>query len=371
MAKRITKKAKAAVLTSLGVKPNSAPQKRGTGVKAKRWVHVDTWVDVLQKEKQWTNPRTPSASERKKVKVLSVRADKCTPSEVAKLTNLEYVRLACYDDALLAPFVEVFRDLEKLVWLSISGLTDALVPELGELEKLRRFELRCQGLSHEGVKVLPDELFGMANLEQLEIHECRITTLPDSVGTLKKLERIMLWQNPNLARLPSAFGTLPELATIDLVAPHALDDAQAFGVLAKLPKLERLRISSRGAPLPRVLGRFPALVSLSAAHFSAVPASIARCTTLRSLDLGWCEDLATLPPEIAKLPALRHLNLYANNSLDFTQAAAVIAKCEYLVSITLPAGGLPAVVYETLRAGGFMQTPNMYGDRWIRGDAVV
>jgi hypothetical protein len=372
MAKRVTKQ-KAAVLASVGVKPNTAPAKRGTVVKAKSWAHVETWVDVLRNEKEWRNPRTPKPKERGTVKAIYLRADRCKPSEVAKLKNLEYVRLACYDDKLLAPFVEMFRDLEKLVWLSISGLKETIVPELGQLTRLRRFEVRGDAVlrKNEGVKVLPDELFGMKNLEQLELHELRITTLPDSVGTLKKLERIMLWQNPKLERLPAALGTLSKLETIDLVAPHALDDVQAFGVLAKLPALGRLRISSGGAPIPDVIAKFPALTSLSAAHFSSVPKAIAKCTRLRSLDLGWCEDLARLPPEIAKLPELRHLNLYANDSLDFVQAAAVIATCAHLVSITLPAGGLPAVVYDTLRAGGFAQTSNMYGDCWIRGDAVA
>jgi hypothetical protein len=372
MAKRSTKQ-KAAVLASLGVKPNTAPAKRGTVVRAKRWTRVETWVDVLRDEKEWRNPRTPKPKERGSVKAISVRADRCKPSEVAKLTNLEYVRLACYDDKLLAPFVEMLRDLEKLVWLSISGLREAIVPELGELARLRRFEVHGDAVfrKNEGVTVLPDELFGMKNLEQLEFHQLRITTLPDSIRSLKKLERLMLWQNPQLQKLPAGLATLQKLATIDLVAPHSLDHAQAFGVLAKLPKLDRLRISSRGAPLPDVIGKFPALTSLSAAHFSSVPKTIARCTKLRSLDLGWCEDLTTLPPEITKLPELRHLNLYANDSLDFTQAAAVIATCAHLVSITLPAGGLPAVVYDTLRAGGFAQTPNMYGDSWIRGDAVA
>lgn len=368
MAKPSTRKV--AALKALGVEPNTAPAKRVPVVKAKRWVRANTWIDALRAEKQWTNPRTPKAAERAKVKVLSVRADKCKPSEIAKLPNLEYVRLACYDDALLAPFVEVLRDLPKLVWLAISGVNE-LVAEVGELRSLRRFDLHGRALfdDTEGVGVVPDEVFGMPNLEQLELHQCRISTLPASIGSLAKLERIMLWQNPRLAVLPPALGTLAKLDTIDIVSPHALDDARAFGVLAKLPRLRRLRYSSSGAPMPTTIGTFPALTSLSVAHASSVPRTIAKCITLESIDLGWCEDLVTLPSELAKLPALRWLNLYANDSLDFAQAASVIAKCEHLESVTLPAN-VPAVVYATLQAGGFAQTGNMYGDRWIRGAEV-
>lgn len=370
MAKRITTK-KAAALKALGVTPNTAPAKRGTVVKAKPRPRVETWVDKLRAEKEWTNPRTPKASERGNVKVLLMRPNKCTPAEVAKLANLEYVRIFSHEDELVAPFVDVLRGLEKLVWLSVTGVRETLVAGLGKLARLRRFDVHGHAMFEDGAQELPEELFGMPRLEELELHGCRISSLPASIGSLAKLQRLLLWQNPRLERLPTGLARLAKLQTIDIVSPHSLDEPHAFGVLAKLPALTRLRYSSRGGAIPDVIGTFPALTSISAAHITSVPTAIAKCTTLESLDLGWCEHLETLPPQIAKLPALRWLNLYGNDSLDFAQAVRVIATCERLESVTLPAGGLPAAMYETLRAGGFAQASNMYGDRWIRGDAVA
>lgn len=77
-----------------------------------------------------------------------------------------------------------FRDCPALVAL----------PDLGALKALRKLDLSdCPSLASVG------DLAGLESLEQLDIYRCKLTTLPVVLGSLKRLRKLLLQENLELA----------------------------------------------------------------------------------------------------------------------------------------------------------------------------
>lgn len=184
----------------------------------------------------------------------------------------------------LAVVDAVERGLESLD-LSGNLLTD-LPRGIG---KLRR-HLRTLRLDRNRFEEFPVALLQLRTLqdgewvgiEELSLASNGLGTLPKEIAKLRSLRRLSLARN-QLDDVPAALAELP-LQTLDL-SGNPLRTFPAGLVAKKNPSLEILRLAETG--------------------IAELPASIARLSKLRELDLRGC-PLSTLPAAITKL---RHLAL--------------------------------------------------------------
>ena len=117
------------------------------------------------------------------------------------------------------------------------------IDEMQALLSRGRLDLRGRGLT-----ALPDDLSPLAEeLRVLELGENALTALPASLGSLRRLLRLVVSDNA-LTALPDAFGDMAELKVLD-VRRNKLREMPPS--LAACTALERLRMASnklRGVP---------------------------------------------------------------------------------------------------------------------------
>ncbi|XP_026460083.1 putative disease resistance protein RGA4 [Papaver somniferum] len=126
-----------------------------------------------------------------------------------------------------------YLDLSRL---SYSRITNAQVDSISQLYNLQTLNLhQCKNvgnilegiaslkslrhlnLSYSDVKVLPDSIVSLTNLQTLDISHCsRIRVLPPNIGSLQNLVSFDFRDTQNLQKLPDSFGELTKLKSLDL-----------------------------------------------------------------------------------------------------------------------------------------------------------
>lgn len=178
------------------------------------------------------------------------------------------------DRALLHP--------QAVTTLSLSGGLEEdthLTEAIGTLENLRIFELSCY-----------------ENLQDL----------PQSIGTLEKLEQIIIDNGTGCSMhliLPETLGKLHKLRSLRLVAAI---DGRSMATGAK--------------PLPASLANLSSLeeLELASCGLSEVPPQIAPLTKLRMLSLQY-NNIHELPAFVGQLRKLKSLNLAGNGGITLPQ----------------------------------------------------
>ena len=124
-------------------------------------------------------------------------------------------------------------------------------------------------------------------------------------------------RSPKLISLPESIGTLDRLEALDLSCSQLLELPDTIGGLKALTSLDLGRCSSLAA-LPAAIGGLGALKQLwlrDCSSLTALPESIGKLGALTRLDLNECSSLTTLPDAIGRLGALMTLNLDGCSSL--------------------------------------------------------
>eukprot|EP00775_Hariotina_reticulata_P003777 gene3777-4036_t len=190
---------------------------------------------------------------------------------------------------------------------------------------------------------LPDPLFQLHGLKQLELADCSgLTSLPSAIGNLQQLTWLDLRGCESLAKLPESIGQLSRLQDLGLARCRGLASLPAE--IGNLQQLTRLKLGGCGslAKLPESIGQLSGLQDLSLAECSGLtslhsdignlqqltrlnlrqcqllpklPESIGRLCVLQHLNLSWCSGLTSLPSEIGDLQQLTWLNLGGCESL--------------------------------------------------------
>lgn len=129
---------------------------------------------------------------------------------------------------------------------------------------------------HLKLGTIPDEVFELTWLEQLDVDNCGLTELSPKIAALKKLQRLDARRN-QLTTLPPEIGKLTSLTALFL---H----------------------SSQLATLPPEIGQLTSLtaLSLSSNQLTTLPPEIGQLTSLTTLHF-FENPLTTLPPEIGQL----------------------------------------------------------------------
>jgi len=200
-------------------------------------------------------------------------------------------------------------ELSKLSDLDVCQCGMTSLPEsLSRAMKLRTLCIRkCSALMS-----LPREL-GQLRLQELRISGCHaLASLPESLGDLPELRLLEFGQSLALTYLPRTLGRARALQTLALYHCKALECLpKSLGGLAALNEL-KINSCPELESLPESLGRLKELRVLSLAGCAALtrlPESLDRLSGLREMNLRGCISLTCLPESLGLLKELRVLNL--------------------------------------------------------------
>ncbi|ELT92244.1 hypothetical protein CAPTEDRAFT_174612, partial [Capitella teleta] len=236
------------------------------------------------------------------------------PDWINHLPNVKH--LSFRDNVLRrTPFTESFGETSTdLKVLDISGNFISGLPEsIGNLKKLEKIQIgsviceleRRHFQNGNWIDQLPSRFSHMTMLKEAYLDENQISELPEDFGRLVNLEFIDLGQN-QLRRLPDSFCQLRSLRVCQL-SKNLLEC------------------------LPENIGELKSLVDLRLDNnqISDVPSSLGELSNLQSLDLF--HNLFTeLPACLSKLTNLVRLDVYENKfEMDWWEVPNIYKRAKY------------------------------------------
>lgn len=254
------------------------------------WMYTLQGLEELHLSGPLTNEFSRSATldslrELKALRVLTLRSNltKIPPSVGDVAAQLQ--RLCIYNEGCK---IQAFSSLKKLTNLTSLELVGC------ELERI------------------PSAVFSLANLQELDLKENKLTTVEEilSLQHCQRLVTLRLWHNA-ISYIPEHVSKLRTLETLDI----------SWNKLRKLPsrlfyctKLRHLDVShNQLTSLPPEVGILQSLQFFSAAFNSleSLPDDLFSCKRLKTLALG-NNRLSTLSPRVANLAQLVRLEIKGN-----------------------------------------------------------
>jgi len=137
------------------------------------------------------------------------------------------------------------------------------------------------GHANKVLKVLPESLGELKNLQELVLDKCKaLEELPSSIGYLTRLVKLSMKECKKVQQLPDSIGSCRALVELDL---------------SKCIELKSLP-SSIGD-----LTNLEDLVMMKCLEIQVLPESIGRCGKLAKLDMTKCIKLTSLPYSVERL----------------------------------------------------------------------
>ncbi|KAF8024667.1 hypothetical protein BT93_F1751 [Corymbia citriodora subsp. variegata] len=245
---------------------------------------------------------------------------RCTPN-LSAFTELEILKLRGCSE--LKQVHSSIGKVKSLISLDLSHCTNLkeLPEEVGELEKLKDLIL-----DHAGIVKIPTSIGSMRKLEKLTASVCQsLREIPSSIGNLSSLRHLNLKGCGLLREIPSSIGGLQYLQDLDFSHSEIEKLPNSIGRLKKLQKLSLLSCCSFKGAIPNEIGDLSLLENLeiSNAPISDLPESIRNLPSLQHLKLWNCEilSLPELPsslkclivscqtPRLPQLSYLMHLEV--------------------------------------------------------------
>jgi len=165
-------------------------------------------------------------------------------------------------------------------------------------------------LNYLGIKRLPEKLFELTQLTDLNLSGNELEILPDDISRLTNLRVLDLAGNL-LTQLPETIGSLSQLKHLDLAYNRLKHLPKTFKQLTHLEYLDCC--SNQLNQLPKNLSLCTRLntLRLSENELYQVPETISELRQLMVLDLSF-NNLEDLPLNIEKLKQLKELQLNGN-----------------------------------------------------------
>jgi hypothetical protein len=226
---------------------------------------------------------------------------------------------------------------------------------------------------------LPPELGSLSNLLVLDLSQNRNNTsctqglagpIPDSLGSLGRLQQLSLGVNYLSGPIPAALGQLAELVGLDLHTNRLGPIPEGLGKLAKLEWLD-LGDNLLDGPLPADLGNLKQLYLFSVEatdvtgavpfSLSPLPTDLGRLVNLRKLWVGDSQFTGALPQSLAAVPNMENLfysrsPLCEPNDATFQAWLSHIAQYHMLSGTGVACGAAPAT-RSIGAAGGTLDSP--------------
>lgn len=234
---------------------------------------------------------------------------------------------------------DLFSSAKYLYVLDLSEcLIQKLPDSIGHLKQLRYLNApRVQQ------QVIPNCVTKLLKLIYLSLRGSSIIlSLPESMGEMEALMYLDLSGCSGIQQLPMSFAKLKKLIHLDLSnCSHVTAVSES---LESLTKLEYLNLSSQSSDikrLPEALSSFINLKYLNLAGFEnleELPKSFGNLKSLMHLDLSNCRQVMGIPEAFGGLSKLQHLNLshccniFGDDSHVRTKAEAIgnLKKLRYL-----------------------------------------
>jgi Leucine-rich repeat (LRR) protein len=179
------------------------------------------------------------------------------------------------------------------------------ISRLGELEAL--------DLGENGIESVPPAIAGLKRLKRLNLKQNKITRLDEAIGECGELEELNLSDNKELQGLPDSIGKLKKLQVMDLNGCKTLSFLpDVFQNLTHLNKLKFGAVMWAGkiVTIPESLYECRSLRELQifGIPITTIDNKVSNFVNLESLDLRGT-GIVSLPAEIGSLKKLRKLEL--------------------------------------------------------------
>ncbi|MDA3050048.1 hypothetical protein OFO03_03740 [Campylobacter sp. JMF_02 ED1] len=136
---------------------------------------------------------------------LSLIAQKEFPKWITNLQNLEYLSTSFEN------FPQNFSNLQNLKILSISNVSQENFMEILKLHNLEDLQLNDSNIT-----TIPDEIENLANLKRFEYTRGSLKTISPKIANLKNLETLLIYDNKDLSALPENIGELTKLRDLNI-----------------------------------------------------------------------------------------------------------------------------------------------------------
>jgi hypothetical protein len=181
-----------------------------------------------------------------------------------------------------------------------------------------------------GIETIPDDIGDLneSHVSEINLSNNEITSLPDSIGKLKKIDQLYLSHN-ELVVLPETIGDLTALKYLYIDRNSLTSLPESIGKLGNLEKLiaDRNQFTS----IPESIGNLENLeeINLSFNDLTSLPESFGNLRNLEILDFDG-NQLASLPESIGNLQNLHYLSLHGNNLVSLPESIGNLINLETL-----------------------------------------
>ncbi len=221
----------------------------------------------------------------------------------------------------LAEIPEQIKNLTSLKSLNLRyNQVKRVEPWIESLQSLEKLNLNCNFAFIR----LPDSLGALRSLKNLSLWNNLIEQIPTSIGNLKSLESLNLRIN-QIKFLPETIGQLSMLKKLDLFDNKLITIPESIG---KLSSLETLNLGGNELKsLPESIGSLTALkyLDLQENELNSLPESIGELHSLEYMNLSR-NSLSSIPDKLNRLISLKELNLTSNNGLTRTNFISELEK---------------------------------------------
>jgi|GEM_PF-3167431 len=193
----------------------------------------------------------------------------------------------------------------------------------------KRLDLAAIGL--ESLPDVFDDPLLKEKIEVLDLTANLIEHLPDTVGSLIHLKKMILSENPKLRALPDTIGSLAALEELFIIESTIDLELEVCG------REKRVLIPDSFSSLKNLKRLF-----VSGYVFDEIPKAVFLCKELRSFSFSTC-GLKQMPPELFTLKKLEMLDLSFN---QITEVPSEIKHLKKLESIDLSFNKLTAIAQE-------------------------
>lgn len=236
------------------------------------------------------------------------------PSEIGKLLNLEFLRLAYNNLLVPAPIPPEFGKLKNLkeLWMKEMNLEGHIQESFADLSSLEKLDLSMNKL--EGS--IPSGLFMLKNLTALLLFHNKLSgEIPRPVEALN-LSEIDLSMNNLTGSIPEDFGKLSNLTVLNLYSNQLSSAIPAsLGLIPSL-KLFRVFINKLNGTLPPEMGLHSKLEAFEVSSnqlTGQLPENLCENGALRGV-IAFSNNLSgELPKGLGNCSSLNSIQLYQNN----------------------------------------------------------
>lgn len=185
-------------------------------------------------------------------------------------------------------------------------------------------------LDDQGIETIPDDIGDLneTHISEINLSNNEITSLPDSIGKLKKVDQLYLSHN-ELVALPETIGDLRALKYLYIDRNSIASLPESIGKLGNLEKLlaDRNQLTS----IPDSIGNLQNLeeINLSFNDIVSLPDSFGNLRNLEILDLDG-NQFTSLPESIGNLRNLHYLSLHGNQLTSLPESIGNLINLETL-----------------------------------------